>query len=518
MRFSTGVSFLVCAVLAAAFSFGGAVAESSVRGVVYDDANGNRVFDDGDSGLPGVGVSNGRDVVETDAEGGYELPVSDDTIVFVIKPRGWRPERDANQISRFYYIHKPEGSPDREFRFRGVKRTGPLPRSVNFAMYRQDEADTFDMICFGDTQPRNLQEVDYIARDVLRELIGVDAAFGITLGDVVFNDLSMFEPLEDEVAKIGVPWYNIHGNHDTNMDSGGDKYSDETWERLYGPTYYSFDYGPVHFVVLDDIAWDGDEKYHGELGEDQTTFLANDLARVPDERLVVLMMHIPLLSVNDRQIVYDLLAKHEHNLSLAAHTHRQTHHFIGADRGWKGADKHHHLVHATVCGSWWAGAKDDSGIPHATMSDGVPNGYSIITFDKDEYSVRFKAASEDPDYQMNIYAPPTVSAANAAETQVAVNVFAGSERSTVEMRLGDNGDWRPMELTPMLDPGYVRIKAAEDANSNRDGRKLPKPSTSTHMWTLNLPPNPAPGTTVIHVRTTDMFGQTYTGRRAIVVR
>ena len=518
MRSSTGALFLVCAVLAAAFSFGRAVAESTVTGVVYDDANGNRVFDDGESGIPGVGVSNGRDVVEADADGRYALPVSDDTIVFVIKPRGWRPERDANQISRFYYIHKPEGSPDREFRFRGVKPTGPLPQSVDFAMYRQDEADTFDMVCFGDTQPRNLEEVDYIARDVLPELIGVDAAFGITLGDVVFNDLSVLEPLEDEVAKIGVPWYNIHGNHDVNMISGGDKYSDETWERLYGPTYYSFDYGPVHFVVLDDIAWEGDRKYHGELGEDQTTFLANDLARVPDDRLVVLMMHIPLLSVKDRQTVYDLLAKHEHNLSLAAHTHQQAHHFIGADRGWKGADKHHHLVHATVCGSWWSGAKDDFGIPHATMSDGAPNGYSIITFDKDEYSVRFKAASEDPDYQMNIYAPPTVSAANAAETQVAVNVFAGSERSTVEMRFGDEGAWRPMKLTRMLDPGYVRIAEAEAQLPAGYGRKLPEASTSTHMWTLNLPPSPTAGTTVIYVRTTDMFGQTYAGRRAIFVR
>ena len=118
-----------------------------------------------------------------------------------------------------------------------------------------------------------------------------------------------------------------------------------------------------------------------------------------------------------------------------------------------------------------AGAKDDFGIPHATMSDGAPNGHSIITFDKDEYSVRFKAASEDPDHQMNVYAPPTVSAAKANETQVAVNVFAGSERSTVEMRLGDNGGWRPMQLTRMRDPEFVRIKAAEDAMSNGNGRR-----------------------------------------------
>ena len=495
---------------------GPALAQKNATGHVYNDANANRVFDDGESGVPGVGISNGTDIVETDGEGRYEIAVTDDTIVFLLKPRGWRPLRDANHISRFYYIHKPEGSPDREYKFEGVRPTGSLPLSIDFPLYQQDEPDTFDMVCFGDTQPRDVKEVGYIAQDVLPELIGVDAAFGITLGDVVFNDLDILEPLEEEIAEIGIPWYNIHGNHDINFVSPDDKYSDETWERLYGPTYYSFDHGPVHFVVIDDIGYDGNRKYHGELGEDQTTFLANDLARVPKDRLVVLMMHIPILSVKDRQLVYDQLAKFDRTLSLAAHTHQQAHHFIGDDRGWNGPDKHHHLVHATVCGSWWSGAKDDFGIPHATMSDGGPNGHSIITFEGNDYSVRFKAARAEADYQMNIYAPPTVAAAEAAETQIAVNVFAGSERSTVEMSLGD-GDWRAMARTPMRDPEYVRIKAAEDANPDNEGRSLPKASTSTHIWTLNLPANPPTGTTVLRVRTTDMFGQTYTDRRGITV-
>ena len=39
-------------------------------------------------GLPGVRVSNGQEVVKTDATGQYSLAVSDDTILFVIKPAG----------------------------------------------------------------------------------------------------------------------------------------------------------------------------------------------------------------------------------------------------------------------------------------------------------------------------------------------------------------------------------------------------------------------------------------------
>ena len=41
--------------------------------------------------------------------------------------------------------------------------------------------------------------------EVVQELVGFEAAFGMTLGDVVFNDLAMFEPLERVIATIGVP-------------------------------------------------------------------------------------------------------------------------------------------------------------------------------------------------------------------------------------------------------------------------------------------------------------------------
>lgn len=59
-------------------------------------------------GLAGVSVSNSRDVVQTDADGRYSLPVDDDCIVFVVKPTGYRTIMDKDHLSRFYYIHKPQ--------------------------------------------------------------------------------------------------------------------------------------------------------------------------------------------------------------------------------------------------------------------------------------------------------------------------------------------------------------------------------------------------------------------------
>jgi len=489
---------------------------SQVEGVVFHDENGNGKFDRKEKGIENVYLSNGTGLVKTNSDGKYSAYIDEqDDILFVIKPSGWKPVRDEFGVSRFYYIHNPSGSDDEQYRFKGVAPTGKLPKSVDFPMYPVDEPDTFKMICFGDTQPRTQEEVDYIAHDVVQELVGFDAAFGITLGDVVFNNLALLEPLQELVSTIGVPWYNIHGNHDINFESADDSNSDETWARLYGPNYYSFNYGKVHFVALDNIAYDGEKRYHGELGEEQLAFLKNDLATVPKDALVVLLMHIPLNTTDDQKEVYDLLDDFPNNFTIAAHWHRQAHFFLDEEDGWMGKDEQHHLVHATVCGSWWSGAKDENGIPHATMADGAPNGYSIVTFKDNDYSIRFKAARRPADHQMNIYAPEVISSKEASATQIAVNVFAGSERSTVEMKLGKNGIWMPMKLTPMFDPYYVELKKLEPKLPKEAGRPLPNPSESTHIWTANLPKSPKAGVQLIQVRTTDMFGQTYEDKRSI---
>lgn len=532
------------------------VTPKTATGVVYHDLNKNRSRDAGEPGLEGIRVSNGREVVKTDSEGRYELPVDDDTILFVIKPRDWMTPVNEDNLPRFYYVHKPNGSPP-DLRFAGVEPTGPLPESVDFPLDRHWEPKQFKALFFGDTQPRNVREVEYIAHDVIDPLIAenkeIGASFGVTLGDVVFDDLSVFEPLNKVIALLDIPWYNIIGNHDLNQDAKTDEHSDETWERIYGPAYYSFDHGPVHFLALDDVRWfvgeNGRGRYVGGLGEEQMEFIRNDLAMIPDDQLVVLMMHIPLTGVEDRQELYDLISKRPFAMSISAHTHFQQHVFIGEEDGFQGPEKHHHVINVTVCGSWWRGAPDERGIPHTTMRDGGPNGYSIITFDGHDYDIEFRPAARPKTYQLNIYAPEEVSATAAGSTEVLVNVFAGSEKSTVEMRL-DDGDWVAMQRFEIEDPAYAATKDREDAllvaamaqreadlaaegeptsgeQDERAARRrriaelpfipLPDIMKSPHIWRANLPENPPKGTHTIEVRTTDMFDRTYTDRRSIKV-
>ncbi|MFO0892092.1 MAG: hypothetical protein U0790_23510 [Isosphaeraceae bacterium] len=57
------------------------------------------------------------------------------------------------------------------------------------------------------------------------------------------------------IALLDIPRYNVIGNHDLNQEAKDDRHSDETRERIYGPSYYAFDHGLVHFLVLDDVRW-----------------------------------------------------------------------------------------------------------------------------------------------------------------------------------------------------------------------------------------------------------------------
>jgi hypothetical protein len=503
--------------------------DSFVSGVVFHDRDSDGVRDRFEFGIRGVAVSNGRDVARTDWHGRYRLPVSDDTIIFAVKPGGFTTPLDENHLPRFYYVHKPGGSPP-GLRFPGVAPTGPLPASVDFPLTRRREPDAFDVLLFGDTQTYDFEEVDTLARDVIEEVIGSDAAFGITLGDLVGDDLSLFEPLNRAVGQVGIAWYNVLGNHDMNYSAKADVHADETFERVYGPATYAFEYASVHFVVLDDVIYGGalaegrsSQNYVGGISRDQITFLRNYLEGVPRDHLVVVAMHIPLAGPNptlgapEQRELFDALASHPHNLSISAHTHVQSHRFFGPEDGYRGPEPHHHLNQGTTSGSWWLGTPDEVGIPHAMMRDGTPNGYSILRFDGNDYRVRYKVARRPADYQMNVFAPGAVPSSEADEKEVLVNVFSGSERTHVMMRLGQRGEWIPLARALRPDPYFLELKRREFESKPRPARSLPPAGASRHLWAGRLPADPPSGTFVLEVRATDMFGETFTAHRIIRV-
>ncbi len=490
-----------------------------ISGIVFEDINKNLKYDQGDRGIPGVMVSNQRDVVITDEHGRFKLSVESEAIIFMTKPAGYMTPTNAHHLPQFYYIHQPKGSPDGNFKYKGLTPTGKLPASLEFPLLKADEPDNFAAIVFSDPQPRNHQEIDYIRDDVVAELIGTKALFGITLGDITFDDLSLYDRYNQIVGSIGVPFYNVPGNHDMNYEAQDDRYSLETFKRYFGPNYYSFDVGKVHFIVLDVVEYlgkdpQGHPRYQGKIGERQLQWLRNDLKYVPNDRLIVLNMHIPLytsygddasINVVDRTALFEALKDREQVLALAGHMHNLEHNFTGAEFGWQGSKPLHQLICAAVSGTWWTGMKDERGIPIADQRDGTPNGYHIIQFEGNRYRISFKPAKFAADFQLRISEPlGKISQKSIHQQRVVVNVFDGSEKSTVMWQL-DGGAFQEMDRTLMKDPYYERIYQQLKA-------ELPSwvyPELSTHIWTAPLPDELGIGVHKIVVRTIDQFGNEY---------
>lgn len=499
--------------------------QSVVQGYVYEDKNANGRKDRGEKGVEGVAVSNGIEVSLTNADGKYELPVSDDNIIFVIKPSGYTvPVNDKNQ-PQFYYIHKPKGAPTQEFRYKGAPPTGKLPRSVDFALLPGSESDSFTALVFGDPQPYTLEEIDHFSRGIIDELAGVNGVrFGLSLGDLVGDNLDLHNPYIEAVRRVGTPWYNLMGNHDMNYEARYDSLSDETFEYHFGPANYAFNEGKVHFIALDDILYpdprDGDG-YAGGFRPSQLAFVRNTLKYVPTDWLVVVAFHIPLHGASflaeHRTALFDALRNHPRVLILSAHTHLQRNDFYTKSDGWHHDRPIHEYNAGTTSGDWYSGELDERGVPYSTMRDGTRKGYAFIDFTGNDYVIDYKVAGMTDDYRMEIYAPKVIPNTRTS-AGLYVNFFMGTANDKVEFRIGD-GPWQRMARVEDADPAYMALLFEWDMLEELiPGRRPSNAVKSTHLWRASFPRNMAVGNHMIEVRTTDMFGRTFTQKRQLRVQ
>ena len=524
----------------------------AISGVVFEDRSGTGRRQAGDRGIPGVLVSNGREVVRTDAGGRYTLPIGEETIVFVIKPSGYAVPTDADRLPQFHYLYQPKGSPAAlDLRFRGIDPTGPLPDSIDFPLNKIDEPTTFDVLLFTDPQPESDVELSFVRDDVINSVIGTQAAFGVTMGDIMFDDLSLYGRHNRLVAQIGIPWYNVAGNHDLNFEAPDNKYSRETFKRVYGPSYYAFEYGNALFVMLDNVDYLGADaskasksgKYRGRIGEQQLTFVSNVLSATPTDRLVVIGLHIPLQTyvdandpmqnTADRSELLKLLSNRSYAVSFAGHTHTTEHHYFGAEDGYAGAVPHHHHVLTAVSGSWWSGPLDHRGIAVADSRDGSPNGFHVLSIAGNRYTTRYVPAKEPNGRQMRIMIQSEFHGADKElyrdfragallgspithdtvfSTHVIVNFFDGGPRTLVEYQIGNRSPTK-MQREQWLDPFIQEEFARNEATK----KPWVKAVSSSHIWTARLPPDLEMGTHCLRARVIDEYGREHRDHLVIEV-
>lgn len=496
--------------------------QQTAKGYVFEDANGNGRRDNGEKGISGAGVTNGRGVVvQTDANGRYELPIGNDNIISVIKPADYSVPLDSNNQPQHFYVHKPLGSPDDGWKFKGVAPTGRLPRSVDFALTYSPEPREFKAFIFGDPHTRTEIMLDFFDKKIVEDAVrlGGRYAFGIGMGDGMDENMDLTPEYSKVLARIGIPWYNVNGNHDTNYDATADSLANESFIANFGPPDYAFNYGNAHILVLDNIIHPdpaGGKYPASGLREDQKEFIANDLRLVPDDKLIIVAAHVPFIRhwhlPGTVDFLFGELERFEHVLLLSAHLHTVQHIYHDAKSGWNGKTPLHEINVGATCGSWYSGFLDGNGIPESRMTDGTPQGYIILNVNGTDYSADYKTAGQPLEHQMLIHNAKVVMQDKHTPSYIVVNYFMGYKDDIVEFRL-DGGEWKPMAHTLRTDPSYenmiYRWEMGEEPHPNR----WPSyPTISTHIWQARIPVYGVPiGEHKIEIRATDRFGNVHNG-------
>jgi hypothetical protein len=179
--------------------------------------------------------------------------------------------------------------------------------------------------------------------------------------------------------------------------------SDISYSAEFGPSYYSFNKGLIHYVVLKDVFYYGDSyKYMGYVDEKQLQWLEKDLAKVKPGSTVVVSLHIPTFygdskegdrnstclianSVMNSAALYKIVSPYKTHI-LAGHSHTQWNTVL--------APNLFEHTHAAACASWWQGE---------ICVDGTPKGYTVYIADGDSLSWYFKGVNLDKDEQFKLY-------------------------------------------------------------------------------------------------------------------
>ncbi len=437
-------------------------------------------------GVAGVAVSDGYSVVTTDAGGHFRLDVA---------PEG-----------RFVFISTPSGhiSPTRG---EGAywQRIEAKKKVYDFTLQRNPKDDTrHNIIVIADPQISDADEfeglrehAEYVRK--CAERVSGDYTFGLCLGDIVGWNHALYPEYNKIMDATGVDFRKVIGNHDMTNYGRSFEGSTKDFEAMYGPTYYSFNVGKVHHIVLNDNFYVGKDWYYiGYLPEEQLHWMEQDLALVGKEMKVVVSLHIPTTLrewdrtgynfdfskiadvMCNKKAVYDLLEPYD-ALILSGHIHTGDNEII-SDRLME------HNV-SSLGGAWWCGP---------ICVDGGPACFKLYTFDGTDVKWTYYGCGTPEEYQMKVYADDP-----AYPGQVVVDVWDYDPQWKVEY-FEDGAKVCDMTRFEGKDP--LAMDLYRDPSSLKRGWVCA-------VLTQNLLKAPlSPDAKEIEVRVTDRFGRVYSER------
>jgi hypothetical protein len=374
-----------------------------------------------------------------------------------------------------------------------------------------------------------------LREDLINPLIqnpyGVD--FGITVGDVVYDNLALYSRHKAMMGLMDIPQWYLPGNHDINFKSPNGTFANETFKSHFGPTYYSFNHGNVHFVALNNVEYAGDSQkfgnsdYRGFIPENQLKWLEQDLANVSSDKLIVIATHIPLISeADDGQSqphsgpstenfsrLLEILTPFSKIYGLAGHdTSNSWKVEVNHSHGWQGPAWIAHTL-AEVRGSGWtSGLTDARGVKDSIMEDGNPNGFYVLKFSDTSLIPDFIPFpfGADANARLRITLDPPLTQASEGSlnrgslrpnTKIVVNLFDGGARDSVWVSI-DKGERAAMSYVVRTDPFIENLSRYEDTENAYSGV-----SRSSHIWEINMPEDLSLGLHLIKVDSLDEFGQ-----------
>lgn len=250
------ISVLCVAVIAAAAAVVSlaATAKGTIVGTVTENGT--------NAPVAGVSVTDGRNVVKTDDNGKYEITV-------------WRK-------SHFIAITIPSGYETDSYYIPFDK----AKESYDFSLDKSDvTAQTeHSFLQISDTEIGENGTGEWL--DAVKELVKENKpAFLIHTGDICYEAGLKKHIEEMNTDTMGCTVKYVIGNHDY-VDG---KYGEELYESLYGPVWYSFDVGNVHYVVTSFQTGSDYKSFYNK--NDRWKWLKNDLENMDSNMKVVMFNH-----------------------------------------------------------------------------------------------------------------------------------------------------------------------------------------------------------------------------------
>ena len=359
-----------------------------------------------------VVVSDGTEVTVTDDKGIYELKSAKKWgYVFISVPSGYEVAAEG-VFPQFYQT---------------LKGAADVVEQKDFKLTKVDGQDRYKRFLLGDMHLANRTNDAAQFTQFTTDLNAYMAQhsgqkmYALTLGDMTW-DLYWYknnyalpqyrETINRQVKNLQI--YHTMGNHDNDFMTTSDYDAAVKYVDCIGPTFYSFNIGQVHYVVMDNIdcsAYDGTDSrnYVKKLSNEQLKWLAKDLAYVDKSTPLIVAMHAQIYKPTSTGFAFDHDSANTEALLAAldgyevhfvtGHTHK-VYNITPDDDVVKGRDIHEHNSGA-ICASWWWSGNLTPGV-HVSI-DGAPGGYAIWDIDGTDFAWLYKSTGWPEEYQFRSY-------------------------------------------------------------------------------------------------------------------